>query len=366
MKKTMLDYVAETPVALERALDRSEALTAPAVDLLRREDFRILRIVASGSSRNAACAARPLLRRLLGMEVLVTPPHTFACYEHELPPDELTLVVSQSGYSTNALEALEVIRRQGGTAIGVTSDPASDMAQVSDLLVDYGCGQEQVGYVTMGISTLILFFQLLALEGGRALGRVSPAEADQIRSSLAAAAAASRDCIRQTPPFLESHYLDLSSMGTVFLCGAGACCGAAAEGALKLCETLQIPAMACETEEYLHGPELQLTPNHTVFFLDGAGPDTLRVRQLWQATCQVTRRAYLLTCADAPPADSRVLALRNPGLEAAAPLVLLPFFQILSYQLTEDKHLWHKHPLCARLEAAVNGKSQNYVHKEVL
>ena len=110
MKKTMLDYVAETPVALERALDRSEALTAPAVDLLRREDFRILRIVASGSSRNAACAARPLLRRLLGMEVLVTPPHTFACYEHELPPDELTLVVSQSGYSTNALEALEVIR----------------------------------------------------------------------------------------------------------------------------------------------------------------------------------------------------------------------------------------------------------------
>lgn len=366
MRKTMLDYVAETPPALESALRQSETLTAPLADLLCAGRFRVLRIVASGSSRNAACAARPLLRELLGMEVLVTPPHTFAYYEHELPPDELPLVVSQSGYSTNALEALEVIRRQGGMAVGITSDPASDMARTCDLLVDYGCGQEQVGYVTKGVSVLIQFFQLLALEGGKALNRVSAAAESRIRSALAAAAAANRDCANRTPHFLESHYLDLSSMNTVFLCGTGACYGAAAEGALKLCETLQIPAMACETEEYLHGPELQLTPNHTVFFLDGAGPDSPRVQQLWQATCQVTRRAYLLTCSDSPPADSRVLSLSNPGLEAAAPVALLPFFQILSYRLTEDKHLWHKHPLCARLEAAVNGKSKNYVHKEVL
>ena len=98
MKKTMLDYVTQTPDTLERALGRSQALTAPVAGLLRTGNFRILRIVASGSSHNAARAARPLLRELLGMEVLVTPPHTFACYEHELPPDELTLVVSQSGY----------------------------------------------------------------------------------------------------------------------------------------------------------------------------------------------------------------------------------------------------------------------------
>lgn len=362
----MLDYVSETPAALEEALGRSGALTGPVVELLCGGRFRILRIVASGSSRNAACAARPMLRALLGMEVLVTPPHTFACYEHELPPDELALVVSQSGYSTNALEALAVIRRQGGRAVGITADPASDMARACDLPVDYGCGLEQVGYVTKGVSTLILFLQLLALEGGRALGRVDSAREAEIRAALAAAAEASRDCARQTAPFLEAHYPELSSMSTVFLCGAGACEGAAAEGALKLCETLQIPAMACETEEYLHGPELQLTPNHTVFFLDGGGPGSPRTRQLWQATCLVTRRAYLLTCAAAPPADDRVIALKGPALENAAPLALLPFFQILSYRLTEDKHLWHKHPLCARLEAAVNGKSKNYVHKEVL
>ena len=50
MKKTMLDYVAQTPDTLERALGRSQALTAPVAGLLRTGNFRILRIVASGSS----------------------------------------------------------------------------------------------------------------------------------------------------------------------------------------------------------------------------------------------------------------------------------------------------------------------------
>ena len=68
MKKTMLDYVAQTPDTLERTLGRSQVLTAPVADLLRTGNFRILRIVASGSSHNAARAARPLLRKLLGME----------------------------------------------------------------------------------------------------------------------------------------------------------------------------------------------------------------------------------------------------------------------------------------------------------
>lgn len=48
MKKTMLDYVAQTPDTLERALGRSQALTAPVAGLLRTGNFRILRIVASG------------------------------------------------------------------------------------------------------------------------------------------------------------------------------------------------------------------------------------------------------------------------------------------------------------------------------
>ena len=44
-----------------------------------------------------------------------------------------------------------------------------------------------------------------------------------------------------------------------------------------------------------------------------------------------------------------------------APLTFLPFFQLAAYHLTEELHLWHKHPLVVAFESAVSGKSANYV-----
>ena len=55
------------------------------------------------------------------------------------------------------------------------------------------------------------------------------------------------------------------------------------EPALKLMETLRIPACAYELEEFLHGPNLHLTPNHTLFFLASDPQDRERGAQLSRA-----------------------------------------------------------------------------------
>lgn len=363
MKMTMLDYVIQAPAVMEEILTHSTALTAPIVALLREKPYRILRLVASGSSANAAWCARPMLRSLLGIEVLITPPYTFVYHECDLRDDELVLVISQSGYSTNALAALDAIRAKGRQAIGLTSDLNSDMKDYCELLVNYGCSNEEVGYVTQGVSTLVLYLQLLSIEGALVLERITRSQYAKWNATLQKVIYINRLCIEKAQAFIRQEYMDLSSFQTVYLCGSGGAYGVACEGALKLCETLQIPAIAYETEEFLHGPELQLTPHHTVFFLDSS-KDTKRVRELWRATQLVTRRSYLLTCTE--ECDDHVLALPYDGEMNVLPLCYLPFFQILSYRMTEDKHLWHKHPLCARLENTVNGKSHNYVHKEVV
>ena len=52
-----------------------------------------------------------------------------------------------------------------------------------------------------------------------------------------------------------------------------------------------------------------------------------------------------------------------------APLTFLPFFQLAAYHLTEELHLWHKHPLVAALESAVSEKAPIMFrgkHSEVL
>lgn len=357
-RPTMVDYVHETPSVVRAQLEGDFAL--PLVEAFCAGEFARVRIVASGSSRNAALIARASLRRALGREVLVTEPYTFCTYEHELPSDEFCFVISQSGFSTNALAALATIRTAGRVAIGVTGDLESDFREAADILVDYGVGKEQVGYVTKGVTSLATFLMLFGAQIAEREGRAKATETyNSIRTMLYQFDAVTR----QTPALLEARYKELSSMDRVFMVGAGTNYGIACEGALKLAECLQIPAQAVELDEFLHGPNLQLTPDYTVFFVAVGERSWARTQQIVAATCLVTDHVFVLSDCPWEEADIRV---EHKGDELIAPLAALPAFQVLAWQLTEDKHLWHKHPLVARFDAQLSGKSESYVDKETL
>lgn len=361
-KPTMLDYVNETPGVVHAQL-AGDAGHKLAEEFLAG-DYRSVRIVACGSSKNAATIARPWLRELLGLEVSVCEPYTFCQYEHELPADEFCFVVSQSGYSTNALAALACIRESGRAAVGVTGDVESDFRDAADVVVDYGVGEEQVGYVTKGVTSLAVFLWLFGIDVARAQGRLDDDGRDEAIAGIESVMRNFEAVRDQTPALLARRYKELSAMERVFLVGAGASYGVACEGALKYGECLQFPAMALELDEYLHGPNLQLSPDYTIFVVACGERDHARARQIVDATRLVTDRVFVLT--DDPAAtDADILV--EPGMpELAAAASVLPFFQMTAYQLTEDEHLWHKHPLVASFDHALSGKSENYVDKEVL
>ena len=109
VKETMLTYVQESPEAVAANIETSEALTAPLVEEYLKGDYRNIWIVASGSSFNGSHCARPFVRRYLKTEVKVISPFTFICSEHDFTEQDFVFVVSQSGYSTNSIEALNVM-----------------------------------------------------------------------------------------------------------------------------------------------------------------------------------------------------------------------------------------------------------------
>lgn len=358
-KRSMQDYVYLTPSILRRQL--AGHWEDPLATAFASQHVRLLRLVASGSSYNASLFARPYLRKWLGSEVLVTEPFTFSAYEKQLPEDELAVVISQSGYSTHALDALQAIRSKGRMAIGICSDPASDFREYADLLIDYGCGQESVGYVSMGVTTLFFFLCLFALRAACLIGTLSEEGYAEERQKLALWIDAYEKAIPEGEKLLRSRYQQLSAMQEVRIVGAAAAYGVAREAALKFMEMLQIPAFAFELEEFIHGPELQLTPNHTLFIL---APDP-RVRdravQLSRAASLVTERVFLF------PEDRAGALSAFSSLDALlTPVLFLPFFQLTAYHLTEELHRWHKHPLVSSFESAIIGKSAHYVPKEVL
>ena len=357
-RPTMVDYVHETPSVIRSQIENNVA--QPLVDAFAEGSFSRVRIVACGSSRNASLIARPYLRRALGREVIITEPYTFCTYEHELPADEFCFVVSQSGYSTNALAALDIIRAAGRTAIGVTGDPASDFREASDLLVAYGVGEELVGYVTKGVTSFATFLMLFGAGVAAREGRLDPASLHADIETMLGQFEAVAD---QVPGMLAARYKELSTMERVFLIGAATNLGVASEGALKFAECLQIPACAYELEEYLHGPNLQLSPDYTIFLFAVGERSWKRSAEILAATKLVTDRTFVIT--DCPDMDADI-RLAPGGDELVGPMAALPVVQMLAWQLTEDKHLWHKHPLVARFDAALSGKSENYVDKEVL
>ena len=357
-RPTMVDYVNETPSVVIGQLEGDYA--RPLVDAFLAGSYRRVRIVACGSSRNASLIARPYLRRALCREVIITEPYTFCTYEHELPNDEFCFVVSQSGYSTNALAALATIREAGRVAIGVTGDPESDFKDAADMLVAYGVGEELVGYVTKGVTSFATFLMLFGAQVAAREGRLDLSQMhDNVRRALDQFASVAG----QTPHLIQSRYKELSTMERVFLVGAGTNLGVASEGALKFAECLQIPEQAFELEEYLHGPNLQLSPDYTVFFFAIGKSCWQRAAEIISATRLVTDRVVVIT--DCPDMDADI-RITNTCDEFISPIAALPVVQIIAWQLTEEKHLWHKHPLVSKFDAALSGKSENYVDKEVL
>lgn len=357
-KKTMLDYIRATPAALRANAADAAALAGPLAEEYLRGGYENLWIVACGSSANAAWCARPFLRRVLRREVKIVPPFTFAVCEHDFSPRDMVLVVSQSGYSLNALEAAACIRAEGRPVTALTADPGSDLARAADLAVDYGGGLETVGYVTRGMTTLVEFFMLFGLEAARRRGTLSAPEAEARLAALRRAADANEAAIEDWAVFASAHRPALTELRCAFVCGVGANYGTALEGALKLSETVSVPALGCETEEFIHGPNLQLTPDHSVFLLDG-GAGSARTRQIFDAVRTVTDKAFLLT-ADPTAKGEGVFALRETLPEELTPFGLLPPLQMTAWRLAEELGRWEKHPLQRQMERRLSSKSENY------
>lgn len=143
------------------------------------------------------------------------------------------------------------------------------------------------------------------------------------------------------------------------MCGAGAAYGIALEGALKWQETLKAPAIALEPEEYIHGPNMQLTPRSTAFFLDPSlAPG--RTHEIYRATRAVTDHAYLLACYGTDHGDANAICLGRDVEPEVAPFVLLPAVQVFAGRAMRELGCEPCHPLFDRFERVVSCKTADY------
>lgn len=353
-KPTMLTYIEETPVQLELNNKNSKELTKELVNLYLQKKYKTIWIVASGSSSNASNCAKPFMMKYLDCNVEIVPPNTFLYSDLTYTDDDFIVVISQSGCSTNSIDALKKLKSINKKAIGITGNINSDFKDYADVVIDYGVGEETVGYVTKGVTTLAQFLMLFALE---ASGTEFIEELNDVPNRH-------KIIQEETNAFYEKNKALLTSMTISYACGFMQGYGIATEAALKIGETVQIPSFAYEAEEFIHGPNLQLTPNYTLFFIDDLYKGSKRLEQIYLASRSVTDRCFAITNSDIVDDNHAIrlpFEIKEPLL---SPLYLLPFFQILAFRITTDLNKWHRHPLFKDFEKLVSCKTEKI--KEIM
>lgn len=359
-KPTMLTYIEQTPAQLRRNVERSGELTAALVDAFMQKPRRAVWLIACGSSANAAHCARFFMMKYLGCEVKIVTPATFSYGEHNLTSEDFALVISQSGCSTNSIAALDELRALGVPAVGLTGNVDSDFKDHADLVVDCGIGEETVGFVTKGVTTIAQFLMIFAIEAAARSGRIDARTRAALLDEMRACADRHEVVQRETWELYRRHKAAFTSMTVVNHCGFLQGYGIACEGALKFGETVQIPSFAYEGEEWIHGPELQLTPNYTVICIDDMGPGSRRIVDIYRAARTVTDRAFMVTNSERVDDDHAIRLPFEVGEPLLSPLYVLPFYQIIAHQATTDLHRWQKHPLFEeRFSKAISTKTEN-------
>lgn len=351
----MQDFVKYSETKMETNFTDRKVLIKPIVEIYKKSIYKNIVIIASGSSYNAALMAKEFLINVLKLPVQVQTPEYTIEFGMIYPKDSFVIVISQSGSSTNIIHCLKKLKKDGIEEVSLTGNLVSEMAQYSHIILDYGPGNEYVDFVTTGVQTLVEYLIIF----GIAVGDVTNEEQVNFLDNLHNAINSQSLIIQRVETFLSRKYLELSQENPTFFCGNGPNLGACKEGALKFQETLKRPTMYYEIEEFLHGPDMQLTPGYTVFLLDKL-KENERIHQVFQALKLVTSQDYMITTDLSFSDDSSAIVLPMYSNEFFSSFYFLPVLQYVSAFMTNKLDRWDTHPFFDKFDKQIPIKTADY------
>ena len=343
MEKTMMDYIRETPDVLKNILDKREEYTAGLLDFYSRNGCSGIYLIASGSSYNGCLCARPFMEEILQMPITLLTPFTFVHHESENVRNQMCIAVSQSGCSTNTLEALMKLKERGYRTVCLTGRDDCDARNIADLTVNWQVGEEKVGFVTKGVTSLTCFLMVFALQLGRKLRLIGEEKYSCCLEELYKTVKIHPEIRKQTEEIFRLNQSDFTGRNKVVLLSSGPNFGTACEGALKIAETSCITATAYEAEEFLHGPLYPSTPEDVIIVLDNEEHSSSgRILKIAEALQDVTGKVYVVS--ERSSLDERHTFRIGMSADAqVSPLYRLACLQTLAYLMTDSTNRYEPH-----------------------
>ncbi|MDD3335682.1 MAG: SIS domain-containing protein [Eubacteriales bacterium] len=252
MADKMIDYILEQPEALKRVMEGRKEDAKEFVELLKKNGSSRIYLIGSGSSLNAAKAAAPLMEDLLHIEV--TPIASSRCGD-VLKEKSFLLFISQGGNSTNTVAAIKSLAECPHIALTGAETCAVNQIAAHVLI---RCGEEKAGPKTKGYLCTMFLLYALALEAAYAMERITQEQYEERVVEMENAIERMPGNIQTAQKWMERNAQEMSQIEKCVIIGKRVGQAAAEESALKLQETMLIPASGYEYEEFLHGPNMAI------------------------------------------------------------------------------------------------------------
>ena len=262
-------------------------------------------ITGCGDSHHAALNAELAMEQIAGLPCEPQTAMQFSRYTADFLPStgkdsNLLLGISVSGQVSRTIEALELGRRAGATAVAVTNNRKAPLAGVADLLLETSVPplqDELAGMIVPGSRSYIasqLVLYLLAIHLGQERGHVSQAQANKLRRELGAMADLMEATIAANDSAAQRAAKAWQDEDRFVFCGSGPNYGAAQFSAAKVLEASGDSAIAQDMEEWAH---LQYFARHvsTPTILISAGKrDQDRVQEIATAAKTIGRQLAII------------------------------------------------------------------------
>lgn len=248
--------IAEIPSAAERLLREKQSLIDELARRIEAASPRVIVMCGRGSSGHVGVYLRYLFETKLGLLVSAAAPSVVTAYKGRPDMrDVLFVVISQSGRSPDLIAATKAARALGALTLAIVNDPDSPAAEEAELLLPIGAGHERAVAATKSVvASMIAGAQLVAaLTRDDALARGLRKLPERLARAQSCDWSAWSERILGAP--------------AAFVAARGYGFGCVREIALKLTETLRVPALGFSAAELRHGPRAAITAATPVLLL---------------------------------------------------------------------------------------------------
>ena len=336
-KHFMLKEIFEQPRAIKDTMLGRIGLESGRVFLdeasIGEEDFRKfeqVKIVACGTSWHAGLTGKFVIERLARLPVEVDYGSEFRYRDPIIPPNTLTVVISQSGETADTLAALREAKAKGSKTLAICNVVGSMITREAHGTLLTHAGPEIGVASTKAFTSQITALVILAMHLGQVRGTLDAGQSKELVRELAQLPGKLEQILNDTTAY-EPIVRALSQASDFLYLGRGIHFPIALEGALKLKEISYIHAEGYPAGEMKHVPNALIDEHLPVV--------VLATRDAESQESQVHYEKTLSNIQEVKARSGIVIAIACEGDEEAAKmadhLITIPHTRELLFPLLE-------------------------------